>query len=593
MKRINYLIVAMLMAFTMVGCQFDPTYLENKISGLEESDGKQNERLDGLEKRVATIEGKLEGIDFSKFLKEGDLKGYVKVDDTEVLETITKAVKDALKDDLTGYTKSEIDAKLKAITDITDKLGEVYETIENVAELSTKVTSLETTVATLSGKVTALENKPAPSGNGGDGYCGLSASEVEKIKVILQKYVNGKLEASILNLTNYALTTDLVNYVETTTLNDYYSKTDLDKIIDNDTTTTFSEDLATIVGRISKVENLLKVNGELATSFADLVKDKVDNTDTIKNLISWYNDYNEKLANLDLETYLADYLTVANAENTYATKSSVETVASSLASLDTRVKALEDVLEIKTNTKTITNRIALATSGLVTNDTFNELKNSFDTLNATVTNETDGLVKQIGNATSDINTIENRVATLEGATWTFSEYSEAIINGLAETYALKNDIPNMNDYAKKTEVVGLVETYIGQEMGKATSDLKSIFNNVYATNDELASKLDASAIDIENITSRLATLESDKTKVEFCPNRYSSYSSNYLYYPYIKFTDNNGKVCYMTILDVPSIYTIDDLDFNSVIDIEKSKSEVIFEIKVVNSIPSKYSPNNN
>lgn len=35
MKRITYLIVAMLMAFTMVGCQFDPTYLEDKISGLE------------------------------------------------------------------------------------------------------------------------------------------------------------------------------------------------------------------------------------------------------------------------------------------------------------------------------------------------------------------------------------------------------------------------------------------------------------------------------------------------------------------------------------------------------------------------------
>ena len=575
MKKLTYLFITMLLALTMVGCQTDLSDYLTK----EEADAKYA-TIAYVDGKVAELETKIKDIDakFEKYYTKGEvdekLEGYATKESLEAIGDISKAVKeylatvdwnDYIED---GYTNDEIDAKLEAITNITSKLEETYATLEKVTELSTKVTSLETTVATLSGKVTTLENKPAPSGNGGDGYCGLSASEVEKIKTLLTQWANNNINGVVYSLTDYVKESDLAGYVKIEnlpSLEDYAKKTDIKD---------FTSDIATLTSRITTVENMLKADGTVGKKLAEL-ETKVNNTNatevtelknTVDTIKAWYEANKDKVTNLNL----ADYLTVANAENTYATKSSVETVASSLANLKSRVETLETILEIEkrengTISKLKVDYLALkSTVGtLATSEALAELSGTIETLKTTVANNKTYLEGKIADSDTNIGAIKTRVDNLENAQATFDTFVTTTTSAIATINGTLSNKANASDVKNETQIKELIAnaitnstTLVTKTYLEAQKYLTSGSLSGYATTEkvtELETTVNEAKTYIESINSKYASLVSNM--VEMNANIIDEYesvghSTEYYYYPYVKFINANGTVEYMTLLKI-------------------------------------------
>ncbi|MCQ2574280.1 MAG: hypothetical protein MJ182_10335 [Treponema sp.] len=560
MKKTTYLIVAMLMAFTMVGCQVDLSDYLTKEEAANTYATKSY--VDG---KVAELETKISDIDakFANYYTKGEvdekLAGYATKEDLAALGDISKAVKEYLDtvnwEDYIGdgYTNAEIDEKINAIKEVTDKLGDVETLLADVTNLKTSVTSLESTVAEL--KTT-----------------GLSTEQLESIKTTIKSEISGDITTVKNEILADAVTTDgLKEYIK-----DVFGFTDYDievmidwnKYNSMDYFTFRISDLCSGVSalhsRIEKVETLLTVDGVLGkklTNLENTINGKADASlkDTVDTIKSWYEANKDKVTNLNL----ADYLTVANAENTYATKSRVETVASNLADLTSRVETLETILEIEkkeneTISKLKVDYLALKSTveTLATSEALTELSGTIETLKKSVADNKTYLEGKIADSDTNISAIRTKVANLESAQATFNTFVETTTSAIATINGTLSNKANASDVKNETQIKELVANAITENTTLVTKEYLEAQNYLtsgsYATTEkvnELETTVNEAKTYIESINSKYASLVSDRTSFELYPNCFANNGvtgrPTYFYYPYIKFTYADGKVEYM------------------------------------------------
>lgn len=313
--------------------------------------------------------------------------------------------------------------------------------------------------------------------------------------------------------------------------------------------------IESLTNRIATVENMLNANGTVGQKLAELetmLGNKANATDlttletTVNNFKGNYTSLASAIEGLNLSQYLkiADHTNSngTNANNGYTKNeidSKIETIDNRFTSLENRVTNLETVI-LAENGLVVTINTLKATvgnnnSGLVKD--LNDLKD-------TVTENATKLVYKIGSEEFDIKVLANRVANLESVKDAYKEYCDSAVSGLAkmvDVNAKLNDYAktsDLTDYAKKTEVVGLVTEFVNGQIATVTNELENYVTSSSLTT-TLADYIKSSEVDITNITSRLSNLES--AKVTEVVNIYAKSDGYFCANAYIKLADD----CYI------------------------------------------------
>lgn len=600
MKKITYLFVTMLMALTMVGCQVDLSDYLTK----EEAEKTYATKTE-LAEAVKDLQTKFEET-LKNYATKKDLEGYATKESVEALGDISNAVSDYLAEvDFSeyladGYTKAEVDAKIKAITDITDKLAETYETIENVADLSTKVESLETKVLTLTSGLTEAQIREIITSYGyvttsgltteeiksiiesygyttdTDTTCGLTTDQVAQIKTLLTQWTTKQIDGVVYDLTNYVTESDLASYVKSETLDAYAKKSDYVS------TTTFNAKVSEIESRITTVEGLVTRVATLETKVTTLEADMLTKANTsaltslettVGNLRSEYNDTKATVNGIDL----TKYLTITDADNTYATKTSVTTVSSNVADLTTKVEALKTLTEGYADLKDTVASLKLAVKGADGNgNLIADLTSSLASLQTTVTSNYNKLVNVIGDTYSNAKTLETRIAELETLTSGYASFVETTNTSLAKISEIEsalNDKADKTDILTKTQLVELLKNDFIASAKETTFATKTSVDTLTTT---VNAKADTSALEtekarIDSLVTKVTNLESDKTKVEY--RIFTNGSSKILL---IKITSTNNKSIYLRSTNSVGTNTIESI-------IAKTDNHYTFELTTIQS----------